>query len=729
MNWKRFLFSLFFIIVLIFLSFLIFGQWSLKRSGPDYAGELTFASLYEDARISRDQFGVPYVQTKTQYDLFFAWGFANAQDRIWQMEYFRRLANGQLSQIIGPAKLKSDRLARTIGFSRLAARTWQECNKETQLVLQAFVQGINAYLERSRKSLPPEFSITSFSPEPWTPLDPLAIWHFFNFNMAGVWNFDLFATALVNKSSPAAAEQLYSKFERFSGFSLPLHHIHSPWQEFSLSGMARVTPSEPRALEYHLFSFPHLPNAFYWVHLKNDSIDTFVSHLPGVPFAWSGIEEGFVWSMIPAWSDRVDFYAITIDPNDTTRYMIDGKSQPLEYQEEIIPVRGGTEQRLLVRKTHHGPLVDRTGVYTSDDKKPLSLAWAGRLEGQEIDALCHLLTQQNPRKIAVFDSLTRLSAYLVYMDKNGKYGYHLGAGFPERRSQTGLFVMDGSDSRNDWKELQSYRNGQSISDIKEPMVLLTSVNNQVNEYPFQVIQQDLALQHVQDNPALPFKEFEPVAFQIKQVLPHLLSPLQASIDDSASIYAVVNLLKQLDYRSLDPKIAVTFFKLYYDVFSKGLFTDQMNDLYYLFKSWPVCDCTYFSKAFANQLYYWVDDIHTTKRESVDELAVQAFYQTLDSMRVMGPDMGAWLEDSNVSLQPLLPLHPSVAIIYGLGSGNSPARIPIQTIKVSLDSGQSLIIQSTGGQSGHPDSEFYHVDSKTYSLPGSQTDHTLFLHAK
>ena len=729
MNWKRFLFSLFFIIILILLSFLIFGQWSLKRSGPDYTGELTFSSLYEGARISRDQSGVPYIRTRTQYDLFFAWGFANAQDRIWQMEYFRRLANGQLSQIMGPAKLESDRLARTIGFSRLAARTWQECTRETQLVLQAFVQGINAYLEHSRKSLPPEFSITSFSPEPWTPLDPLAIWHFFNFNMAGVWNFDLFATSLVNQSSPAAAKQLYSQFDRFSGFSIPLQNIHSPWQEFSLSGMARIRHSEPRTLEYHLFSFPHLPNPFYWVHLKSDSIDTFVSHLPGVPFPWSGKEDGFVWSMIPAWSDRVDFYAITIDPNDTTRYMIDGQSQPLEYQEEIIPVRGSTEQRLLVRKTHHGPLVDRTGVYTSDDKRPLSLAWAGRFDGQEIDALYYLLTKQNQSKIAVFDSLTRLSAYLVYTNNNGNYGYHLGAGFPGRRSQTGLFVMDGSDSRNDWKELQINKSGQTSSDIKESMVVLTSMNNQVNEYPFQIIRQDMALEHVEENPALSFKEFEPVAFQIKQILPHLLPPLQESIDDSASIYAVVNLLKQLDYHTLDPKIAVTFFKLYHDVFSASLFKDQMNGLYDLFKSWPVCDCTYLSKAFSNQLNYWVDDTSTPGRESIDELAVRAFYQTLDSIRVTGPDMGAWLEDRQVSLQPLLPLQQPVAIIYGLGSENSPARIPIQTITVSLDSSQSLIVQSVGGQSGHPDSEFYHVDSKTFSLPGSLTNHTLILQAK
>ncbi len=729
MNWKRFLFSLFFISILILLSFLIFGQWSLKRSGPDYAGELTFSSLYEGARITRDQYGVPFIRTNTPYDLFFAWGFVNAQDRIWQMEYFRRLANGQLSQILGPTKLKSDRLARTIGFSRLAARTFQECNKETQLALQAFVQGINAYLERSRKSLPPEFSITSFSPEPWTPLDPLAIWHFFSFNMAGVWNFDLFATSLVNKNSPAAAKQLYSQFDRFSGFSIPLQNIHSPWQEYSLSGLARIKHSDPGTLEYHLFSLPHLPNTFYWVHLKSDSIDTYVSHVPGVPFPWSGTEDGFAWSMIPAWSDRVDFYAITIDPNDTTRYIIDGQSHELEYQEEIIPVRGRTAQHLLVRKTHHGPLVDRTGVYTSDDKRPLSLAWAGQLEGQEIDALYHLLTQKNQRKMSVFDSLTRLSAYLVYTDKNGNYGYHLAAGFPRRRSQTGLFVMDGSDSRNDWKA-ETDKIGQTISDIKETMVLLTSVNNQVNEYPFQVIRQDMALEHVKENPVLSFREFEPVAFQIKQALPHLLPPLQESIDDSASIYAVVNLLKQLDYQSRDPKIAVTFFKLYYDLFYASLFKDQMDGLYPLFKSWPVCDCTWLSKAFSNQLNYWIDDINTIEKESVDELVVRAFYQTLDSIRVMGPDMGAWLEDHNISMQPLLSLQPAVAIIYGLGGSEyRPARVPIQSIKASVDSRQSLVVQCIGGQSGHPDSEFYHVECKTLSLPGSVTNHTLLFHAK
>jgi penicillin G amidase len=629
---------------------------------------------------------------------------------------------------MGPGTLTSDRLARTIGFTRLAERTWQECDEHSQLALQSFVQGINAYLQRSSKSLPPEFSITSFNPEPWSPLDPLAILHFFSFNMAGVWNFDLFATSLVNKSSPAATKQLYSQLDRFSGFSIPLQNIRSPWQEFSLSGMARIKNSEPLVMEYQLFSYPHLPNSFYWVHLKSDSIETFISHIPGTPFAWSGIENEFAWSMIPAWSDRVDFYAETIDPNDTTRYITEGISKQLEYQEEVIPVRGTMGQRLLIRKTHHGPLIDRTGIYASSDKRPLSLAWAGRLEGREIDALYHLLTQQNHRKTAVFDSLIHLSTYIIFTDNNGNYGYHQAAGFPRRRPQTGLFVMDGSDARNDWKDLE-YQTNPEKSNPEQSIILLTSMTNQFNEYPFQIIRKDMAMDYWKENPDLSFKDFKPLAFQIKKILPHFLPSLQKSIDDSASVYALVNLLNQLDHQSLDPKIAATFFKLYYDVFYANLFTDQIDDLYPLLEHWPVCACTHLAKAFSNQLNYWVDDVNTLEHESVDELVVRAFYHTLDSIRVMSPDMGAWSEDKKVSMQPLLPLKRPVAILYGLGSEKSPARIPIQTVRVGLDSSRSLVIQAVGGQSGHPYSEFYHVENREFSLPGSIVNHTLLLLAK
>ena len=137
--------------------------------------------------ILRDHWGIPQVVAESEPDLFFGYGYAMAQDRLWQLDYFRRQAQGRLAEIMGAdghptstgntvSALQRDTIARTLGFHRIAASRLKSLPEQTHVRLQAFSDGINACVEASSVSLPIEFALLSYEPEMWTPLDSIAVW-------------------------------------------------------------------------------------------------------------------------------------------------------------------------------------------------------------------------------------------------------------------------------------------------------------------------------------------------------------------------------------------------------------------------------------------------------------------------------------------------------------------------------------------------------------------------
>ena len=126
-------------------------------------------------RIDRNRWGIPHVSADTDEDLFFGFGYAMAQDRLFQLDYLRRKAAGRLSEILGPAGLEPDVVARTLGISRIAEAEWQQTPDETRRLVTAFSHGVNAVIAASRDRLPIEFDLLDYTPEPWSPVDCLAI--------------------------------------------------------------------------------------------------------------------------------------------------------------------------------------------------------------------------------------------------------------------------------------------------------------------------------------------------------------------------------------------------------------------------------------------------------------------------------------------------------------------------------------------------------------------------
>src|SRR5687767_11505036 len=139
-----------------------------RQSLAKIDGKLTATGLQKPVEVIRDQWGIPHIYAQNVHDLFFAQGYVMAQDRLWQMEWWRRQREGRLAEILGPAALERDRQTRLTMFrGPFDEREWTHYHPEGKRLFTAYVKGINAYIAETAGNLPVEFKLTGIRPEPW----------------------------------------------------------------------------------------------------------------------------------------------------------------------------------------------------------------------------------------------------------------------------------------------------------------------------------------------------------------------------------------------------------------------------------------------------------------------------------------------------------------------------------------------------------------------------------
>ena len=185
------------------------GLWYqlFRRPLPRTSGRLRLAGLDAPVEVLRDRFGVPHVRARTPHDVTFALGFCHAQDRLWQLEFFRRTTAGRLSEFAGADALPADRLMRTLGMRRVAEREARELSPRMAALATAYVTGINAGIDSAR-ALPAEFQLLRLEPEPWNTVDLLAAAKLMGFGLSTNWEMELLRARIVRLAGPERAARL-----------------------------------------------------------------------------------------------------------------------------------------------------------------------------------------------------------------------------------------------------------------------------------------------------------------------------------------------------------------------------------------------------------------------------------------------------------------------------------------------------------------------------------------
>ncbi len=170
-----------------------------RARGPKLQGNLHLEGLRASVEVIRDRWGVPHIYARDVHDLLFAQGFVHAQDRLWQMDFQRRVVAGRLAEVLGPAALPSDRGMRILGLRRVAEAEVDLLNADARGELEAYADGVNACI--ADQPLPVEFTLLRYHPEPWTPADSLSWAKMLSWSLSANWAF--FSCANLPNCPPA----------------------------------------------------------------------------------------------------------------------------------------------------------------------------------------------------------------------------------------------------------------------------------------------------------------------------------------------------------------------------------------------------------------------------------------------------------------------------------------------------------------------------------------------
>ena len=478
--------------------FILRGQpevhFARERGTAQESGTLVLAGLSGSVEVARDVRGIPHLEARRERDAFFGLGFVHAQDRMEQMLWMRDLALGRTARAIGPRGLPADRLARTLGFGRLARRAAETIDPETRGLLEAYSEGVNAGLDRmawattERAGGPPRFSI-----EPWQVSDSLAIlkllsWAMSNGLETGLVLDDLIARlggrwAQLFRPLPSMTSSGGFDLDRSltdwmavrgHGESLPdfLGGGQAPFWPVDLRGGAawvvsgRYTESGEPILVANFHLAVTAPALMYAASLRAESLELVGATVPGLPIFWLGRNSNMAWAALPARAVTVDLFTETVRWSKQL-YRSQGAWVPFEVREELIEVR--TESGLdpviwPVRSTRHGPLIDMllsadessaapAGGDADAGTRPLSLAWTGAMEGEGISSLmrmAHARSEADLRESLQHHLDPVLS--VVYASRSGRAGVQLAGWLPRRLLATSLVPVPGRLALFDWTE-------------------------------------------------------------------------------------------------------------------------------------------------------------------------------------------------------------------------------------------------------------------------------------
>jgi penicillin amidase len=489
--------------------------WMVTRTWAQTSGTLAVAGLTDTVRVEYDGYGVPHIYAENEHDLFMAQGYVHAQERLWQMDYYRRLGSGRFSEILGARLFPTDRFLRTIGLRRHAERALAEVDAETLAILEAYSAGVNAYITTHQNNLPIEYALVGApAPELWTPLDVLTWGNTLSLQLAGNYRLELLRGQLfAHMGEEKTAQLLPPKAEntpliipdgeslenafRDSNFDA-LYEIDEwagdpalPWgsNNWVVSG-SRTESGFPL-----LANDPHLqlakPATWFLNGLHGGRFDVVGFSFAGSPFVVVGHNPDIAWGITNVGPDVQDLYMLRLDdPTEPTQYEWNGEWRDLEVREETIYIKDADPITFTVRSTHQGPLVvdalSSTQISNAQRETPLALRWTIFEVGSVVESLHGLNLATNWDEFR-----TSLAGWdipgqnFVYADVAGNIGYQMTGKIPIRpEGHQGLIPVPGWTDEFEWLGYVPFEEMPTM--YNPPAGFIATANNKVvgDDYPY-----------------------------------------------------------------------------------------------------------------------------------------------------------------------------------------------------------------------------------------------------
>lgn len=409
--------------------------WFAWRPLPETSGEIV-APVSAKATIERDALGVPHIGGATWQDAIFLQGYVTAQDRMWQMDALRRLAAGELAEIVGKAAIESDQESRRLRLGQIADEAERSMPEADRAVLVAYARGVNYFLETHRGRLPLEFTLLNYDPRPWRVRDSI---------LAGLQMYRTLTTSWKEKF-----EKLHMR-ER--GDAAKVNFLFPPRTGFEPqpgSNAWAVAGERSSTGKPILANDPHLefglPSTWYMVHLRAADLNVSGVSLPGVPAVIIGHNANIAWGITNLGFDVQDLYRESLD-TQTGRYVFNGHLEQARLEREAIAVKGARTIEAATWVTRHGP------IFIVDENRQYALRWTAADPGTFQFPFLELDRAGDWKGFtAAISRFPGPGQNFVYADISGNIGYHATGRLPIRKKGCeGDLPVDGASGACEWE--------------------------------------------------------------------------------------------------------------------------------------------------------------------------------------------------------------------------------------------------------------------------------------
>jgi penicillin amidase len=496
---------------------IIYGTISLSKPSND--GKVVVDDLLEKVSIKKDQWGIPHIEAKNQHDALFAYGYTVAKDRLFQMDIQRRLARGELSEILGEDLIEIDKMFRTYLISYKAKQYLSDTSKISSDALKyidAYIQGVNYFIKTGPKTI--EHRLIREKVRPFDRLDVASMTIYMSFSLMDGIRRDMLFSMLKEKiskndlaiifpdyadnnfltimeeeidsipkrnysneeqMSDSSYKKLISYFdltEKVTGLVPPFHGSNS-WV---------LSPSRSSSGNAILANDPHIglskPDVWYEAHISYPGYNNYGYYIPTIPFPLIGHDDFKAWGMTMFENDEVDLYKETFNPENENQVFFDGKWINSQVIKEQIKVKDKSHEDLIIRVTSHGPIIsDYIDGYTGS---PLAFSWVFyNLENPFFDMLYEVTTAND---ITDFQSsvskVTSPGLNFSYVDKQGNIAWWATGRLPVRDSNINAkSILDGSNPDHNIKSYVSFENNPQMINPKSGVIITANNLPTANE--------------------------------------------------------------------------------------------------------------------------------------------------------------------------------------------------------------------------------------------------------
>ena len=730
------------------------GFWQnaerVKASNSDL---LVLKTPNGEVEVYYDERGVPHIFAENEKALYYAQGYVQAKDRLWQMDFQVRIAAGRLSEAIGPSGLDYDRFFRRIGIPKSATEIVESLNEDPiyNAVVISYMDGINSYIKKlKKKDYPLEFKLANYAPELWSLEKSVLLLKLMALRLSG-FDTDVANNNNLNVMDMATFNSLFPDFPKDES---PIIPSGTPWdfspvavteadteRDTGLLSSMKPPISSHRGIGSNnwavgqskaedggaiLCNDPHLglafPSIWYEMQLHTPDMNVYGVTIPGSPCIIIGFNEDIAWGVTNGSRDVRDWYSIQYKDDTQTEYLFDGEYLPVDQELEHIKVRNGDDLIDTVNWTIAGPVMYDEHYGSSPSRRGLAMHWLGLEVSNELKAFYYLNKASNHTEyLEALNYYDNPAQNFVFADRSGNIAIKEQGKFRIRRDHGGKFVERLEDQN--LEQLNNFIPYAHNPHVYNPARgFVSSANQQPTDdtYPYYYSGWFETYRNRRVNNLLDSMESITIEDMLEmhndgynmmgeEILPFLLSKLEAGElgDESQSI---LDTLSAWNYVNDHMLTAPAYFENWWENIMETLW-DELADSNHLYRFPTNYSSFQFIQDFPD--HELIDNMKTSSKETVDILINDAYRKMVDYFSTKADSIHRWQYYNQSSIEHLMSLNAFSRFNMPVGGSENAIKAnfgnhgPSWRMVVRLnDDGVEAYGVYPGGQTGNPGSQNY-----------------------